>query len=185
MYHQEQANRGSTVLIDTILVVVIIALFIFMPSIINLMANALGSTASLIITVAVLLALAACIYFFRISGYRYVYHFEEAGEYFDERYQKMVRTYPKMEPGTLEIKRGVANKGNVIETVMGAEMKALLSPDEPMPEGSTMVRGSWGSLKKAHTLLFERNGAKFALKFHPDDELIEYIERMIEKNNVA
>ena len=167
-----------------VVVIVLLVAIIFAGQIVSALTSALGSMWSKIILLAVVLGLALLIYFVRVRNYRYMFYYERNAQVFDPRFDEMVDIEYDEPYGTFIVKLGVANKGKLKEKVLYDELVALAAPENKadyvdLPTDSYTS----GRKKTAHILVYERNGEKRGILFHPDAKLVSCMQQVLSEKS--
>lgn len=175
--HQEINSYPSTKKSDFLLflgMVLALVVFRFLLTAAKLLPYS-GLFQILIFGIVVLL----CIWLYkkRLCSYRFtVYTSEPDPGELDEYGDPKKNPFPL---GALVAETMVGDKGKIVDIILPGEMTALMPPGEGSGKASLTGHLSVNSKKTAHTLTYQRNGKKYALRFHPSSELTEILNEIM------
>ena len=182
MLQEVYQSDKSTPKSDLVLVIVLLALFVFARDIsVWLRSLPLGALWLLLVFFG-LLGFVYYIYKSRLISYRYTLTFEENDDEKSEMFGDTVKNpYPL---GSLLIERMSGSRGRVLELVIPQEYEELLPAGEACAaeaaKGKTFQLTSQ-SRKKAYRLYFKRDGALYCMFFSPSEEMAMRLDTMIKE----
>ncbi|MDO4567398.1 MAG: hypothetical protein Q4B99_00400 [Clostridia bacterium] len=186
MYEHDQGEKRNSSIVDIILVIGLLILIMFAGQLVSALSNAIGDVWARVALIAVVIIAAGLVYLYRLDRYRYMFYHQDGGQIYDERFGEMVDVVYDEPYGTFIVKRGVADKGKEKLRIALDEMVAL-APPEGKAEYCALptMRCTKGFAKSAHLLVYERDGERRAVLFHPDGILAGHIEAKLRERAQA
>lgn len=182
MYQESDDSIRGSALTDTVIIILLIAAFFGIGAIAGRLRSGFDNDLPIYVFGILCAICVYAVYRLRVVGWRYTVFYEPPQTEYDPRFDDYIthEDYP-YPVGTFAVERTSSAKGEIYAVIDRANIISLLAPGADYEKTDSEFKCCCHSIKKSHSLVYkDGDGMTCRMYFSPSDELIKYLNMIIE-----